>query len=103
MLLLELEASWKIPFKVAEFHKSGSTTLCLLQIHIYSSSYLGSLVSNSNSKWGHCVVYCRKFSLPQWDIMSSGGSVQSVANLAKGKDRGNVVNIQVSFIFISKC
>ena len=61
------------------------------------------MVSNSNSKWGHCVVYCRKFSLPQWDIMSSGGSVQSVANLAKGKDRGNVVNIQVSFIFISKC
>ncbi|KAL3005129.1 hypothetical protein AAZX31_08G202000 [Glycine max] len=30
----------------------------------------------------------------EWDIMSSGGSVQSVANLAKGKDRGNVVNIQ---------
>ncbi|KAL5160395.1 Homeobox-leucine zipper protein GLABRA 2 [Glycine soja] len=30
----------------------------------------------------------------EWDIMSSGGSVQSIANLAKGKDRGNVVNIQ---------
>ncbi|RDX88552.1 Homeobox-leucine zipper protein GLABRA 2, partial [Mucuna pruriens] len=30
----------------------------------------------------------------EWDIMSSGGSVQSITNLAKGKDRGNVVNIQ---------
>ncbi|KAK7389555.1 hypothetical protein VNO78_24699 [Psophocarpus tetragonolobus] len=30
----------------------------------------------------------------EWDIMASGGSVQSIANLAKGKDRGNVVNIQ---------
>ncbi|XP_020227921.1 homeobox-leucine zipper protein GLABRA 2 [Cajanus cajan] len=30
----------------------------------------------------------------KWDSKSSGGSVKSIANLAKGKDRGNVVNIQ---------
>ncbi|XP_016169615.1 homeobox-leucine zipper protein GLABRA 2 [Arachis ipaensis] len=30
----------------------------------------------------------------EWDIMSSGGSVQSIANLAKGQDRGNAVTIQ---------
>ncbi|XP_027906440.1 homeobox-leucine zipper protein GLABRA 2-like isoform X2 [Vigna unguiculata] len=30
----------------------------------------------------------------EWDMMSYGGSVQSIANLAKGKDRGNAVNIQ---------
>ncbi|KAK7381653.1 hypothetical protein VNO80_00199 [Phaseolus coccineus] len=30
----------------------------------------------------------------EWDMMSSGGSVQLIANLAKGKDRGNAVNIQ---------
>ncbi|TKY64479.1 Homeobox-leucine zipper protein GLABRA 2 [Spatholobus suberectus] len=30
----------------------------------------------------------------EWDIMSNGGSVLSIANLAKGKDRGNVVNVQ---------
>ncbi|CAJ1951143.1 unnamed protein product [Sphenostylis stenocarpa] len=30
----------------------------------------------------------------EWDMMSSGGSVQSIANLARGKDRGNVVNVQ---------
>ncbi|XP_061367522.1 homeobox-leucine zipper protein GLABRA 2-like [Gastrolobium bilobum] len=30
----------------------------------------------------------------EWDIMFSGGSVHSIANLAKGQDRGNVVNIQ---------
>ncbi|XP_027344758.1 homeobox-leucine zipper protein GLABRA 2-like [Abrus precatorius] len=29
----------------------------------------------------------------EWDIMASGASVQSIANLAKGKDRGNFVNI----------
>jgi homeobox-leucine zipper protein len=28
--------------------------------------------------------------------MSSGGAVQSIANLAKGQDRGNAVTIQVS-------
>lgn len=28
--------------------------------------------------------------------MSSGGTVQSIANLAKGQDRGNAVAIQVS-------
>lgn len=32
----------------------------------------------------------------QWDIMLSGGPVQSIANLAKGQDRGNAVTIQVS-------
>ncbi|MED6204807.1 Homeobox-leucine zipper protein GLABRA 2 [Stylosanthes scabra] len=30
----------------------------------------------------------------EWDIMCSGGSVQSIANLAKGQDRGNAVTIQ---------
>ncbi|KAI4355626.1 hypothetical protein L6164_004379 [Bauhinia variegata] len=30
----------------------------------------------------------------EWDIMSSGGSVQSIANLAKGQDRGNAVTLQ---------
>jgi homeobox-leucine zipper protein len=30
----------------------------------------------------------------EWDIMSSGGPVQSIANLAKGQDRGNAVTIQ---------
>ncbi|GAU10988.1 hypothetical protein TSUD_112810 [Trifolium subterraneum] len=30
----------------------------------------------------------------EWDIMSSGGTVQSIANLAKGQDRGNAVTIQ---------
>lgn len=30
----------------------------------------------------------------EWDIMSNGGPVQSIANLAKGKDRGNAVTIQ---------
>ncbi|KAI4329239.1 hypothetical protein L6164_021527 [Bauhinia variegata] len=30
----------------------------------------------------------------EWDIMSNGGSVQSIANLAKGQDRGNAVTIQ---------
>ncbi|KAL2968178.1 hypothetical protein AAZX31_15G016100 [Glycine max] len=30
----------------------------------------------------------------EWDIMSSGGTVQSIANLAKGQDRGNAVAIQ---------
>ncbi|XP_030457727.1 homeobox-leucine zipper protein GLABRA 2 [Syzygium oleosum] len=30
----------------------------------------------------------------EWDIMSSGSPVQSIANLAKGQDRGNAVNIQ---------
>ncbi|KAK7402294.1 hypothetical protein VNO78_14447 [Psophocarpus tetragonolobus] len=29
-----------------------------------------------------------------WDIMSSGGTVQSIANLAKGQDRGNAATIQ---------
>lgn len=33
----------------------------------------------------------------QWDIMSSGGPVQSIANLAKGQDRGNAVTVQVRF------
>ncbi|XP_002516023.2 homeobox-leucine zipper protein GLABRA 2 [Ricinus communis] len=30
----------------------------------------------------------------EWDIMSNGGQVQSIANLAKGQDRGNAVTIQ---------
>ncbi|XP_027342448.1 homeobox-leucine zipper protein GLABRA 2-like [Abrus precatorius] len=30
----------------------------------------------------------------EWDIMSSGGAVQCIANLAKGQDRGNAVTIQ---------
>ncbi|XP_043724560.1 homeobox-leucine zipper protein GLABRA 2 [Telopea speciosissima] len=30
----------------------------------------------------------------EWDIMSTGGPAQLIANLAKGQDRGNVVNIQ---------
>ncbi|KAI4381920.1 hypothetical protein MLD38_007938 [Melastoma candidum] len=30
----------------------------------------------------------------EWDIMSSGEPVQSIANLSKGQDRGNTVNIQ---------
>ena len=34
--------------------------------------------------------------LSKWDIMSSGGTVQSIANLSKGQDRGNAVTIQVS-------
>ncbi|KAI7752028.1 hypothetical protein M8C21_009209 [Ambrosia artemisiifolia] len=29
----------------------------------------------------------------EWDIMSNGGPVQSIANLAKGQDRGNTVSI----------
>ncbi|KAI3857173.1 hypothetical protein MKW98_010587 [Papaver atlanticum] len=32
----------------------------------------------------------------EWDIMSMGGPVQSIANLAKGQDRGNTVTIQAS-------
>ncbi|XP_044486190.1 homeobox-leucine zipper protein GLABRA 2-like [Mangifera indica] len=30
----------------------------------------------------------------EWDIMSSGGPAQAIANLAKGQDRGNAVTIQ---------
>ncbi|XAR50650.1 hypothetical protein NMG60_11005026 [Bertholletia excelsa] len=30
----------------------------------------------------------------EWDIMSNGGPTQSIANLAKGQDRGNAVTIQ---------
>ncbi|XP_038717571.1 homeobox-leucine zipper protein GLABRA 2-like isoform X2 [Tripterygium wilfordii] len=30
----------------------------------------------------------------EWDIMSSGGPAQTIANLAKGQDRGNTVTIQ---------
>ncbi|KAK9282460.1 hypothetical protein L1049_005378 [Liquidambar formosana] len=30
----------------------------------------------------------------EWDIMSNGGPAQSIANLAKGQDRGNAVTIQ---------
>ncbi|BAT91609.1 hypothetical protein LR48_Vigan05g211700 [Vigna angularis] len=30
----------------------------------------------------------------EWDIMSSGGTVLSIANLSKGQDRGNAVTIQ---------
>lgn len=30
----------------------------------------------------------------EWDIMSNGGPVQSIANLAKGQDRGNAVTVQ---------
>ncbi|KAJ9179203.1 hypothetical protein P3X46_011018 [Hevea brasiliensis] len=30
----------------------------------------------------------------EWDIMSNGSPVQSIANLAKGQDRGNAVTIQ---------
>ncbi|KAJ8755997.1 hypothetical protein K2173_024542 [Erythroxylum novogranatense] len=30
----------------------------------------------------------------EWDIMSNGGPLQSIANLAKGQDRGNAVTIQ---------
>ncbi|GAV64461.1 Homeobox domain-containing protein/START domain-containing protein [Cephalotus follicularis] len=29
----------------------------------------------------------------EWDIMSNGGTVKSIANLAKGQDRGNAVSI----------
>ncbi|KAI3727234.1 hypothetical protein L1987_67046 [Smallanthus sonchifolius] len=29
----------------------------------------------------------------EWDIMSNGGPVQSIANLAKGQDRGNAVSV----------
>jgi len=29
--------------------------------------------------------------------MSGGGTVQSIANLSKGQDRGNAVTIQVSY------
>ncbi|CAL1378113.1 unnamed protein product [Linum trigynum] len=32
----------------------------------------------------------------EWDIMSNGGPVQSIANLAKGQDRGNAVTIQMT-------
>ncbi|GFZ08056.1 HD-ZIP IV family of homeobox-leucine zipper protein with lipid-binding START domain-containing protein [Actinidia rufa] len=32
----------------------------------------------------------------EWDIMSNGGPVQSIANLAKGQDRGNAVTIQAT-------
>ncbi|KAL4291742.1 hypothetical protein GQ457_14G006180 [Hibiscus cannabinus] len=32
----------------------------------------------------------------EWDFMSNGGQVKSIANLAKGQDHGNVVTIQVS-------
>lgn len=37
----------------------------------------------------------------QWDIMPGGGPAQLIANLAKGQDRGNSVNIQVSFFTFS--
>nr|XP_016501674.1 PREDICTED: homeobox-leucine zipper protein GLABRA 2-like [Nicotiana tabacum] len=30
----------------------------------------------------------------EWDVMSNGGPAQSVANLAKGQDKGNAVSIQ---------
>lgn len=30
----------------------------------------------------------------EWDVMSNGGPVQSIANLAKGQDKGNAVSIQ---------
>ncbi|KAM7480466.1 hypothetical protein LguiA_028679 [Lonicera macranthoides] len=30
----------------------------------------------------------------EWDIMANGGPVQSIANLAKGQDRGNAVSVQ---------
>ncbi|KAK3027051.1 hypothetical protein RJ639_040883 [Escallonia herrerae] len=30
----------------------------------------------------------------EWDIMANGGPVQTIANLAKGQDRGNAVTIQ---------
>uniref|UniRef100_A0A803NZV3 START domain-containing protein n=1 Tax=Cannabis sativa TaxID=3483 RepID=A0A803NZV3_CANSA len=30
----------------------------------------------------------------EWDIISSGGAVESMANLSKGQDRGNAVSIQ---------
>ncbi|OVA20332.1 Homeobox domain [Macleaya cordata] len=32
----------------------------------------------------------------EWDIMSTGGPIQSIANLSKGQDRGNTVTIQAS-------
>ncbi|KAL2928478.1 Homeobox-leucine zipper protein GLABRA 2 [Bienertia sinuspersici] len=32
----------------------------------------------------------------EWDVMANGGQVQSVANLAKGQDRGNSVSIQTT-------
>lgn len=32
--------------------------------------------------------------------MSSGGAVQSIANLPKGQDRGNAVTIQVSYLML---
>ncbi|CAK9174593.1 unnamed protein product [Ilex paraguariensis] len=37
----------------------------------------------------------------EWDIMSNGSPVQSIANLAKGQDRGNAVTVHVSFFFLS--
>ncbi|KAL9274927.1 Homeobox-leucine zipper protein GLABRA 2-like protein [Drosera capensis] len=30
----------------------------------------------------------------EWDVMANGGQVQSIANLAKGQDRGNSVTVQ---------
>ncbi|XP_043697331.1 homeobox-leucine zipper protein GLABRA 2-like [Telopea speciosissima] len=32
----------------------------------------------------------------EWDIMSTGGPAQSIANLAKGQDRGNAVTLQAT-------
>ncbi|KAE8680774.1 Homeobox-leucine zipper protein GLABRA 2 [Hibiscus syriacus] len=32
----------------------------------------------------------------EWDIMSNGGSVKCIANLAKGQDQGNAVTVQAS-------
>ncbi|KAA8541243.1 hypothetical protein F0562_025150 [Nyssa sinensis] len=36
----------------------------------------------------------------QWDIMSNGGPVQSIANLAEGQDRGNAVTIREALRFL---
>lgn len=39
-----------------------------------------------------------QMSLPKCNIMSNGGPVESIANLATGQDRGNAVTIQVSLL-----
>lgn len=52
---------------------------------------LFSSFSNWLAKFAELIII-----LSQWDIMSSGGTVQSIANLSKGQDRGNAVTIQVS-------
>lgn len=55
-----------------------------------------------NAEKAFTSLHLRIFSVEfQWDIMSGGGAAQSIANLAKGQDRGNSVNIQVRFSTVS--